>query len=49
MVVPTEEESEPCYEPETVAFLRKVAECAEQGDVEWLRGHGRVFELVDSP
>ncbi len=49
MVVPTEDESEPCYEPETVELLREVAERAAQGDVEWLRRHGKVFELVDSP
>jgi hypothetical protein len=49
MVVPTEDDSEPCYEPETVELLREVAERAEQGDVEWLRRHGRVFELVESP
>lgn len=49
MVIPTEDVSEPCYEPETVQFLREVAERAEQGDVEWLRSHGKVFEQVDSP
>ena len=49
MVVPTEDDSEPCYEPETVELLREVAERAEQGDIEWLRRHGKVFELVDSP
>ncbi len=49
MVVPMEDASEPCYEPETVELLREVAERAEQGDVEWLRRHGKVFELVDSP
>jgi len=49
MVVPTEDDSEPCYEPEAVKLLREVAEHAERGDVEWLRRHGKVFELVDSP
>ena len=49
MVVPTEDDSEPCYEPETVELLREVAERAEHGDIEWLRRHGKVFELVDSP
>ena len=37
MVVPMEDDSEPCYEPETVELLREVAERAEQGDIEWLR------------
>jgi hypothetical protein len=48
MVVPAEDDSEPCYEAETVQLLREVAERAEQGDIEWLRRHGKVFELVDS-
>jgi hypothetical protein len=48
MVVPLEDQSEPCYMPETVELLRQVAEHAERGDVEWLRCHGRVYELVDS-
>jgi hypothetical protein len=48
MVVPPDDPSEPCYEAETVAFLREVAEHAEQGDLEWLRRHGRVYELVHS-
>jgi hypothetical protein len=48
MVVPAEDDSEPCYEAETVQLLREVAERAELGDVEWLRSHGKVFELLDS-
>jgi len=48
MVVPAEDDSEPCYEAETVQLLREVAERAEQGDIEWLRRHGKVYELVDS-
>ena len=48
MVVPPEVDSEPCYEAETVQLLREVAERAEQGDVEWLRRRGKVFEPVDS-
>jgi hypothetical protein len=47
-VVPTEDLSEPCYEPETVAVLKEVAEHAEHGDLEWLRRHGKVDELVGS-
>ncbi len=48
MVVPTEDDSEPCYEPETVQLLRQVAERAERGDVDWLRRHGKVYELIES-
>ncbi len=48
MVIPPDDPSEPCYDAETVALLREVAEHAERGDVDWLRRHGRVYELVDS-
>jgi hypothetical protein len=48
MVVPPDDPTEPCYEAETVALLREVAEHAEQGDLEWLRCHGKVYEVVDS-
>ena len=48
LVIPPEDDSEPCYEAETVVFLREIAEHAEQGDIEWLRRRGKVFELVDS-
>jgi hypothetical protein len=48
MVVPAEDESEPCYEAETVELLRQVAEHAERGDVQWLRRRGKVYELLES-
>jgi hypothetical protein len=48
MVIPPEDDSEPCYEAETVQLFREVAEHAEQGDVEWLHRHGKVFELVNA-
>ncbi len=48
MVIPPDDPSEPCYDAETVALLREVAEHAEQGDLEWLRRHGKVYEVVDS-
>lgn len=47
MVIPPDDPSEPCLEAEAVEFLRQVAEHAERGDVEWLRQHGKVYELVD--
>lgn len=37
MVIPPEDPSEPCYEAETVQFLREVKEHAEQGDLDWLQ------------
>ena len=46
-VIPDADPSEPCYEPETVELLRQVAEHAERGDVEWLRRHGKVYELLE--
>lgn len=48
MVIPPDGPSEPCYEAETLEFLREVAEHAEQGDLPWLRRHGKVYELVGS-
>lgn len=45
-VIPVDDPSEPCYEAETVRFLKEVAERAEQGDVDWLQQHGKVYELV---
>jgi hypothetical protein len=42
-VIPDADSGEPCYEPETVQFLREVAERAEQGDLDWLRRHGKVY------
>jgi hypothetical protein len=47
MVIPTEDPSEPCYEAETVEFLKDVAERAERGEKDWLLKHGRVYELVE--
>jgi len=47
MVIPPDDPGEPCYEAETVEFLREVAEHADEGDLPWLRRHGKVYELVD--
>ena len=46
-VIPKDDPSEPCYEAETVQLLRDVAEHAEQGDIEWLRQHGRVYHALE--
>ena len=45
-VIPPDDPSEPCYESETVEFLKTVNEHAQQGDVEWLQSHGSVYEAV---
>jgi hypothetical protein len=47
-VIPEDDGSEPCYEAETVQLLREVAEHAEQGDIEWLRQHGRVYQALEA-
>ena len=46
MVVPVDDPSEPCYESETVNFLREVKEHADKGDVDWLRQRGKVYVAV---
>ena len=46
MVVPVDDPSEPCYEAETVRLLREVKEHAEQGDLAWLKQHGKVYAAV---
>jgi hypothetical protein len=46
LVVPPEDPSEPCYESETVQFLRQVRERAEAGDLGWLKRHGKVYEAL---
>ena len=43
MVIPTDDPSEPCYEPDTVQLLRQVQDHAVQGDLEWLARHGKVY------
>ncbi len=46
MVIPADDPSEPCYEPDTVQFLRQVKERAEQGDVAWLAQNGKVYAAL---
>jgi hypothetical protein len=45
-VIPVDDPSEPCFEPETVEFLREVHAKAEAGDIDWLRGVGQVYARV---
>jgi hypothetical protein len=35
MVIPPDDPSEPCYEPETVQLLKEVREQVERGDLTW--------------
>jgi len=46
MVVPIDDPSEPCYESETVQFLKEVKEHAERGDLDWLKRKGKVYAAV---
>jgi len=48
MVIPADDPSEPCYEPETVQFLREVQAHADQGDVDWLTKHGKVYAALEA-
>jgi hypothetical protein len=48
LVIPVDDPSEPCYEAETVQFLREVKERAERDDVNWLKQHGKVYAAVDA-
>ncbi len=46
MVIPIDDPSEPCYESETVQFLREVKDHAERGDVAWLTDNGKVYTAM---
>lgn len=46
LVYPTEDASEPCLEPETLRWLEEIARHAEQGDLEFLKKAGRVYQAV---
>ena len=47
MVIPVDDPSEPCYESETIEFLREVKEHAERGDVAWLSRKGKVYAAME--
>lgn len=46
MVIPLDDPSEPCYEAETVKFIREVKDRAERDELNWLKQHGKVYEAV---
>ena len=46
VIYPDDDPSEPCLEPEAVRKLDEIARRAEQGDLDYLRSVGRVFEAV---
>jgi hypothetical protein len=49
MVIPPDDPYEPCYEADTVQFLKEVGERTERGDLAWLRQHGKVYAAVGRP
>jgi hypothetical protein len=46
IVILADEPSEPCYEAETIKFLREVKERAERDELSWLKRHGKVYAAV---
>lgn len=46
IVVPADDPSEPCYEAETVEYLREVKERAEREDRTWLARHGKIYAAM---
>ena len=49
MVTPVDDPTEPCYEAETVQFLKEVKERAMRGDVAWLKQHTRILSQGTGP
>jgi len=47
VITPPDDPNQPCYEPATVEFLREVAEHADRDDSDWLKRHGKLYELVE--
>ena len=47
-VIPDADPSEACYEPEVVELLREVEKHAKDGDVSWLRRHGKVYAAMEA-
>jgi hypothetical protein len=48
MVIPADDPSEPCYESETVQFLKEVQQRAERGEISWLAQKGKVYARVEA-
>jgi hypothetical protein len=48
MVIPMDDPSEPCYESETIEWLREIKEHAERQDLAWLQERGKVYLALDA-
>lgn len=46
-VIPADDPGEPCYEAETVQWLRQIRDHAERGDEVWLKQHGKVYVAAE--
>ena len=47
-VIPDADSSEPCFEPPVVELLREVESHARNGDVDWLKQHGKVYAAMEA-
>ena len=47
-VIPVDDPSEPCFEAETVKLLKEVKQRADQGDLDWLKQHGKVYAALEA-
>lgn len=48
VIYPSDDPSQACLEPDTIRWLDEIARKAENGDVEFLRRVGRVYQAVPS-
>lgn len=46
VVYPTTRPDEPCYEAETVKFVKEISEHAAERDIAWLQQHGEVYQRL---
>ena len=46
VLYPEDDPAEACIEPDTIRWLDEIARRAEQGDVDFLRRVGRVYQAV---
>ena len=47
-VIPDDDPSEACYEPETVELLQEIERRALRGEVQWLKEHGKVYTAIEA-
>jgi len=45
-VIPLDDPSEPCFEPETVKFLKEIESQSNKGNLAWLKEHGTVYQAI---